>query len=320
MGARRRSTRRVAALAVLTALCLGVAAGGHAQEATPATGAEPVLRAAIHAGVCEGIGEVVYPLADSVYGLALIDDAPVPATPDSGEAVVVGPPEANAATTSVSVVPATIEELTRTPHAVNAVATTTDPSSPRACGEIGGVRVGDDLVVGVGALSPTAYAGTAWLHENPDGTTRVALFLASGLGSGLGVDPATTEVADGDAEVADGDGDGVDADRSTGLPAVPTGSQVASVEIDGGAFAPGDVTLLAGQPVVLHVYNGDDRAYRVEIVDLADGEPVAANGTGVLEFTVPSPGMYVARLLPVDGTEVLDTLPVSVVAPEDVLE
>jgi len=295
-----------------------VAAGGHAQEATPATGVEPVLRAAIHAGVCEDLGEVVYPLAHSVYGLALIDDTPVPATPGSSDAAVVGPPEANAATTSVSVVPATIEELTRTPHAVNAVATTTDPSPPRACGEIGGVRVGDDLVVGVGALSPTAYAGTAWLHENPDGTTRVALFLASGLVSGLGADPATAEGAEGDADAADGEG--VDADRSTGLPAVPTGSQVASVEIDGGAFAPGDVTLLAGQPVVLHVYNGDDRAYRVEIVDLADGEPVAANGTGVLEFTVPSPGMYVARLLPVDGTEVLDTLPVSVVAPEDVLE
>jgi hypothetical protein len=322
MDTRRRPMRWTAILALLAAMSLAGTVPGSAQEATPTAGIEPTLRAAIHAGVCDDLGEVAYPLADLVYGLALIEDGTANATPGPTGAAVVGPPEANAAVSGTSVVPATIEELTRTPHAVNAFATADDPSPPRACGEIGGVRVGNDLVFGVGALSPTAYAGTAWLHENPDGTTTVALFLASGLFAEQGADPATTQ-AEGTSPATEEPTDGTttpETDADTDLPAVPAAFQVASIEVAGGAFPPGEVTLLAGQPVVLSVFNSDDRAYRVEILDLVDAEVIVADATTEIGFTVPTPGMYEVRLLPAEGTEILDTLPLRVAAPEDVLE
>ena len=311
----------VAILAVAM-LLLGRAVHGRAQEATATPGIESTLRAAIHAGRCDDVGAVAFPLADLVYGLELLADVPEPATPSPSQAVIVGPMEANAAAASTSIVPATIEELTRTPHAVNAVLTSANPEPPRTCGEIGGVRVGNDLVFGVGARSPTAYAGTAWLHENSDGTTTVTLFLASGLSRDHGSEPATAQ-AEGTGPAIEEATDGVmtpETDADMDLPAVPAASQVASIKVADGAFAPGDVTLLAGQPVVLSVSNADDRTYRVEIFDLVDAEVIAADAATEIEFTVPTPGTYEVQLLPAEGTEILDTLSLRVAAPEDVLE
>lgn len=164
----------------MTFLLAGLPGAGSAQEETLLLDTEPTHRAAIHAGTCAELGEEVFRLDGPVYGLDQLEGVAAAATPDPGEATIVGPNEAIAAAVSVTTIPVGIDELVRDPHAVELLATVVD-EPPRVCGAIGGVRVDDHLVFGLKAFSPTAYVGTAWLHQNPDGTTTVTLFMASGL-------------------------------------------------------------------------------------------------------------------------------------------
>ncbi len=68
-----------------------------------------------------------------------------------------------------------------------------DPSSI-ACGTIGGVRIGDELVFGLREWNASGFTGVAVLRDNGDGTTSVTVYLALGLAGGL-AGPAGTPAA-----------------------------------------------------------------------------------------------------------------------------
>ena len=51
------------------------------------------------------------------------------------------------------------------------------------CGAVGGTlnSGGNDVFIGLAEAHESGYAGTAWLHANPNGTTTVTVFLVQGL-------------------------------------------------------------------------------------------------------------------------------------------
>lgn len=55
-----------------------------------------------------------------------------------------------------------------------------DDDTVIACGEIGGLRTGDDLTVGIRERSGSGYTGIGWLRGS-DGSTLVYVFLGHGL-------------------------------------------------------------------------------------------------------------------------------------------
>jgi hypothetical protein len=292
----------VAAVAPLTAPAF-------AQEATPAAGTPDadallVFQAGVGAGTCEELGEIVYPLSDPGYGFALVPGGPATGTPPPRDARVVGAATANPAATSVSTIPATIDQLTEAPHAINVYGLPDDAGSS-VCGGIGGVRVGDELAFGLAERRGSDYVGTAHLRQNGDGTTTVTLYLASGLAD----DEARGTAAAGMAGAAPTSGD------SAPFEAVPAPLETTGLAVLDGAFLGDELVLRQGVPTLLHVANGDDRDYLLRIGDLLTPTPIPASATTAVQFTTPVVETYEARLLDAETEEVVATLPVRVVPP-----
>ena len=302
----------VAAVAPLTAPAF---AQEEAPEVAPAAATpDPtsllVFQAGVVAGTCEELGELVYPLADPTYGYALVPGGPASGTPPPGDARVVGAPTANPAATSASTVPATIDELTDAPHAINVYGLPDDAGSS-ICGGIGGVRVGDELAFGLQERFGSDYVGTAHLRQNEDETTTVTLYLASGL-------------ADDEAEGAAGEAEEAAAAMAGAAPtsgdsepfeAVPAPLETTGLAVLDGAFIGDELVLRQGVPTLLHVANGDDRDYLLRIGDLLTPTSLPANATTAVQFTTPTAETYEARLLDAETDEVVATLPVEVVLP-----
>ena len=104
-----------------------------------------------------------------------------------------------------------LDDLVAVPHAIDVhiiddearndplgVGETENADIVLTCGNIGGVRNGDDLVFGLQSApeSNADTAGIVWLHANRDGTTTVRLFIAQGLAAG-GYGAVSTPVAGG---------------------------------------------------------------------------------------------------------------------------
>lgn len=163
-----------------------------AQDATPEVVFDPPTRipAHIHAGPCDDLGDVAFPLAEAGYGL------PVPigpgATPTAVTTAAAATEGANPAAVSVTTVAASLDQILGAEHAVTAhrAGEGDEAETLIACGDIGGFRAGDDLVFGLRERNGSGYGGTAWLHDNRDGTTTVSLFLASGLAADSAAEPA----------------------------------------------------------------------------------------------------------------------------------
>lgn len=146
--------------------------------------AEPAHPAHIHEGTCSNINpNPEYPLADVSYenlgGSAAA--SPVGGTPAAAGANTVGVAAAIPAEGSVTQVKVSLQHLLATAHAINVHESATDITHYIACGDIGGILNGKDLVFGIHELNDSGLVGTAWLHDNGDGTTTVTLFLAHGL-------------------------------------------------------------------------------------------------------------------------------------------
>ncbi len=198
----RRSIVRAFGAVVLLAAGFGLAPiGGFAQEATPAVdggmGTEP-HPAHIHAGTCDNLSEIVFPLADVQMSTPSTGAASPAASP-----VAMGSPVAVVTTTaaipaavSVTTVEADLATILSAPHAVNVHLSTEQIGVYIACGDLGGTP--DDqgnLFVGLAELNASGYSGTAWLHDNGDGTTTVTIFLAMGLSGTAGGIGVTTLAA-----------------------------------------------------------------------------------------------------------------------------
>ncbi len=63
-------------------------------------------------------------------------------------------------------------------HAINVHASADDLGTYIACGDIGGITIGEaDLPIGLGELNDSDANGVALLHDNGDGTTTVSVFI-----------------------------------------------------------------------------------------------------------------------------------------------
>ena len=187
------------AIAALLALVAGGRAPGLAQDATPAAGGTADVTtphpAHIHAGTCATLGEIVFPLADvrlSTPSAGAASPAASPAAMGSPVAVVTTTAAIPAAV-SVTTVEADLATILSAQHAVNVHLSAEQIGAYIACGNLGGTP--DDqgnLFVGLAEQNASGYSGTAWLHDNGDGTTTVTIFLALGLsGTAGGIEIAT---------------------------------------------------------------------------------------------------------------------------------
>jgi hypothetical protein len=285
-------------IVIVVATLLAASAGAHAQEATPTSGFDPTARfpVHIHAGTCDDPGDIAHDLGEGGYGLPVATDA---STPDGATARQVGPESANPAIVARAAVDASLDDLAADAHVIDAhVAGGNDDTARMVCGVIGGFRAGDDLVFGLDGIDASGYAGTAWLHDNGDGTTQATLFLASPRGTGVGSAQAMPASTARETEPA--------AD-------LPATTQVEGIVVKDGAFSVDELELLEGIPVVIHVVNTDDQDYRFRIRELVETAPLPANEVIVVEFTVPSGGVHAVQLLAADADEELAVAPLTVV-------
>ncbi|CAA9559246.1 MAG: hypothetical protein AVDCRST_MAG19-1666 [uncultured Thermomicrobiales bacterium] len=305
---RQSRNRLVTMAASVAALGLAITGGASAlaqeQEASPAAVFDPrtIIPAHVHAGTCGDLGDIAFPLDEAGYGL------PVPVgpevrpgtTPAAVEAALFPTAGVNPAAVGVTAITATLDQLLDTPHAVTAYRGMegAEAETQIACGAVGGYRTGDDLVFGLQERNGSAYVGTAWLHDNRDGTTTVSLFLASGLRE----DAATAAVVrSGEAVPAAG---GVDVSAAT--------NQDVALAVAGSVFGAEELVLREGGTTTLRVANGDDLAYRLRIGDLVTSTPIVAGGVTQIHFTTPTDAVYKGQLLHADEDRVLDALRVVV--------
>ena len=185
---KERLTVPAAALAVLVGLGLG-AGGAGAQDGVDAHPAH------IHAGTCDELGDVVFPLTNvSETGMmdGMMGGTPEADAPEMGMSEPIGAESAFGVETSFTVVDAPLEEIVEGGHAINLHQSEENIDEYIACGDIGGrietgpgMEEGGTLVVGLGELNGSGYTGIAVLEGRGD-QTEVVLYLAEGLTGGAG--------------------------------------------------------------------------------------------------------------------------------------
>lgn len=71
-----------------------------------------------------------------------------------------------------------------------------------------------------------------------------------------------------------------------------------TLTISGGELAEDQLTLTLNQPVVIHVVNEDDQAYRMEIPEYLTSTEIAPSATTDVAFTMPVAADVEGKLLP----------------------
>lgn len=226
----RRLFRSMLALALML-LLTGAVIGQHrvsAQDDTP----HP---AHIHAGTCDQLGDVVFPLVD-VSPAALVDG-----TSMAGERV--GAADAIPVQISGTTVPASLADILAAPHAINIHESAENIGNYIACGNIGGTMIATaSLAIGLGELNDSGYSGIATLVDNGNGSTSVSVYLmSSGMAMGDMDDMSDDSMAAG-TPASDDMSDDSAMDDSMG------GAEVAA-SIAGFAYEPAMVMAASGDTV-----------------------------------------------------------------------
>lgn len=174
-------------LLALTLALLPARAGAQDMGTTP----HP---AHIHSGTCSALGDVVHPLADVGSSMAtpmagemdmgspMADDMAM-GTPTTSMDMMASPeamgsPSAMGGEKSVTVVQASLAELTAGGFAINVHESAENIGNYIACGDIGAMTGSDtDVTVELATLNDSGYSGTATLHENGDGSVTVTIDL-----------------------------------------------------------------------------------------------------------------------------------------------
>ncbi|MEJ7761724.1 MAG: cupredoxin family copper-binding protein [Thermomicrobiales bacterium] len=142
----------------------------------------------IHTGTCDALGEVVHPLTDASHA--------------EGEQRGTNP--SLIVTTSITTIPASLADLLAAPHALNVHRGADDMGTYVACGDLGGVIVGDELVIGLSELGDSGLSGVAILQEAGEETeVRFYLTLAKPAEDAGGA--ASTPIASPVADAAEAD-------------------------------------------------------------------------------------------------------------------
>ncbi len=117
-----------------------------------------------------------------------------------------------------------------------------------------------------------------------------------------------------ESEVAE-ERDAVPDTTPVALDQLPEGVEVVDVVIQDGEFQTSEIILQEDEPTVLRISNQDDQRYALEIGDILTPTELAPGEVTDIEMTTPLPEEYVGELLTEDEEEVVDTIPVLVVAP-----
>jgi hypothetical protein len=159
-------------IALLTMAGAGVAAQGAATPMADAASARPVH---IHAGVCPEVGDVVAPLTELTGPGGATADAATPMMMMSGAIPV---------EYSFTTVELPLDAILGAEHAINVHESAENIGNYIACGDLQGtVDANGSLVVGLGEVNDSGFAGIAVLSPNADdpATTDVSVFVANGL-------------------------------------------------------------------------------------------------------------------------------------------
>lgn len=157
--------------AVAIAGTMGLAGSAVAQDSgsTPAANDDVVGHPAhIHAGTCDTLGDVVFPLNNIVTMEAVSPEDAAMATPPVGEVIAAGQP---------STVDASLEDILAAEHAINVHLNPENMDVYIACGDITGSIESGVLLVDLEELNSSGFMGQARLMDNGDGTTTVYMDL-----------------------------------------------------------------------------------------------------------------------------------------------
>lgn len=172
------------AVPLVLGLLLASAGISLAQDATPAAAAHP---AHIHAGTCDELGDVTFPLSDVVT--TTDDSTPSPALTGTPGVRAEGTPASGGEVTvagSTSQVDATLDDLLAADHAINLHESADNIQNYIACGDLAGTASDGELRVELQELNGSGYTGEVHLVDNGDGTTTVTVRLMRSSANGAG--------------------------------------------------------------------------------------------------------------------------------------
>jgi hypothetical protein len=161
--------RIIRALAVYAMLSFpGLAVAAYIPTAAQEIDVHP---AHTHEGTCPQPGAIVSTL--SPVSSAYVVDGESMVVPE-----IVGSPDGIPVEYSSTTLPVPLSEITSGQYIVDVKVSEEDQANSVACGEIGGLMLGTtDLPIGLWPIDESGHYGTAWLHDNGDGTTNLSIAL-----------------------------------------------------------------------------------------------------------------------------------------------
>jgi len=247
-GFRRRFTA-IAALGSALLLSMALLSGGGVQ----AQGEEGGHPAHIHSGTCDELGDVLYPLSNAGPG------SNTNGTADAMGDTVGSDEDIYPIDISVTTVDAKLSDIANGDTAINVHESADEIANYIACGNIGGMMIGDNLVIGLETLNDSGYSGVAVLTATGD-QTQVTVYIGEGLSGGD--EGAAEEEATPEASSGDTSGD--------------AGAAESAVDIKDFAFSPADLEVSVGTTVTwtnddsaTHTVTADDGSF--DSGDLANG-------------------------------------------------
>ncbi len=229
----------------------------------------------IHEGTCDNLDpNPAYPLSN--VGLDMLEDG----TPTVGEEMV-GAASAIPIESSVTTVDVALDDLLAEDYAINVHESLENAENYIACGDIGGMMMGDNLVIGLAEQNDSDEAGVALLEPNGDQTV-VTVFLTE--------EDADDDRGQADDDSGDDDPDDDDDDDARGTQAAARGAVTAmSVDIADFAFSTGPLEIAAGTTVTWT--NQDDVPHTATADDESFDSGRLENGASFSQ-TFDSPGTY----------------------------
>lgn len=128
----------------------------------------------IHAGTCEELGEVVFPLND----VAPLAAGATPAASPAASPAAMGEADENVVAESTTILEVSLDEILSGEHAINVHESAENIDVYIACGDIAGTPENGHLRVELQELNDSGYTGRAVLTSNADDmTTTVTVTL-----------------------------------------------------------------------------------------------------------------------------------------------
>ena len=199
----------------------------------------------IHSGTCDELGEVEFPLTDA-------------AAPEGDEE---GTAPSLVVSTSTTTIEASLEDLLADPYALNVHMSADDMGTYVACGDVGGVVVENELVIGLAELKDSGLSGVAVVREGSN-DTEVRFYLSQSTSEGEDGEAVGTPAGSPAADASEGDVtvEIVDFEYGEGTLEVEVGTTVRWVNMDS---APHTVTSLPGGDIFQSdtLQTGDEFTY-----------------------------------------------------------